>query len=274
MGIILHYGKVLLIICCFTITSYVSVYSIQTELEKNNVVTVISNNSENPVIDGRLEIEEWNASEPKTVLLYGRENRDYTIEVEIRSIYNEKTGNITMGIEIPHKEIGPLNYFVMVFHTNKSAPLLSKIDNVLTFGKKNDVKEIYFNTNASYDGHTGGHEIVKWSDVENDSFGRCLDVGNSITAEICFPLNSGDYRGGDIMLRKGQEIDFFIFYMNTKYSNESMAYYQYDKISMEYDVCTLKIAGKTNYTPFYVLITGTFVVLGIGVLSYIYSKDE
>ena len=270
----MHFGKVLLIIWCFTITSFVSDYSIQTDLEKNNVVTVISNNSENPIIDGILEIEEWNASELKTVLLYGRENRDYTIEVEIRSIYDENTGNITMGIEIPHKEIGPLNYFVMYFHTNKSAPLLSIIDDDLSFGKNNDVKEIYFNTNSSRDGHTGGHELVKWPDLENDGFGKCMDIGESITAEICFPLNSGDYRGGDIMLRKGQEIDFFIFYMNTLYSNESMAYYQYDEIGMEYDVCTLKIAGKTNYTPFYVLITGTFVVLGIGVLSYIYNKDE
>jgi len=270
----MYYRKVIGIFLCFTIALMGINYSIQTALQQNNIGTIISNHSIDPVIDGKLGAEEWNASEPINVLLYGRENTSYTLEIEIRSVYNEQSGNLSIGVKVSQKRIGPLNYFTMYFHTNKSVPLLSMIDNDLTVGKNNYIKEIHLRSNASIDYYASGHELVKWNDREKNCFGRALDAGDFLTAEICFPLNSGDYEGGDVMLMKGQEIDFFIFYMNTLYSNESTAYYQYNKTSMEYDVCTLKISGKTNLTAFYVLIAVPFFVLGLSAFSNFYKKDE
>jgi len=251
---------------------FVNITPLQAELVLKNSGTLISRASEPPNVDGTIGEQEWNVSDSLDITLYGRENDDYTLKITLRSVYDPELENLFLAVSIPQARIGPLNYIKMYFHTNKSAPFLDLVNSHLTAGINNDIKEIYFNSNSSNDCHTYGNEMVVDYDHVNNNYGRCHDAGNTLTAEMRFPLNSRDREGGDVCLLLGQEIDFYIFYMNDRYDNESLAYYQFNRDTRECDICTLKIDGKIDVTALKIIITIPFIILGTSALSLIKKK--
>lgn len=201
-----------------------------------------------PIIDDIFESSIWDEPKEEKILLYDIELQSNSLEISVKSVFDETSGNITFSITIPDTSAN-IDIFWFVFRTNSTNELVY-YDNDWAYGLHQDMKIFYTFENKGHDGYTFWNNIDGNMDIvlsgQNDVFARGTHDGSKYQIEMTTPLDSGDRNGTDFNLALNDQIEFTVFYLE---DTSDIYFTQIRESDNDFDYCILKI-GKSGLLGF------------------------
>ncbi|MHA1244669.1 MAG: hypothetical protein ACTSP7_08885 [Candidatus Heimdallarchaeota archaeon] len=255
-------SKILFSIICsiFLLSHITNGLPIFAEMEKD---TINAFESPAPVIDGIIDVNEWNLGMPVSILLYDLINQSNTLEIEIIALYSSSL-KLYLAIIVPDVVASGDDNIAIVFKTNESEPLI-KGGGVIpfTFGNHHDIKSYFVTGNLSLDCYTLDVGLNWASDTPvsgiNDLTAAHVETGTHVTYEFAFPMDSGDIQGYDTQLAVGNGIEIFSLFID---DDSGTIYSQCRETDADFDYNILVIRPYSSPTPikFGTIIVGFFSI--------------